>query len=245
MSTQVAEIIVQSFREGNFIPVGQTTTAEELVEAVPRLNSFLRSLLGIELGEQYRDWYVPSVWDPAAPLRFPLTPSGDGAVSAEPWAYPPANVRLITRITADKTLFFPAFPSDGARMAYVDVGSSGTITLSGNGRLIEGKQSLSGLPADGDIIPELSGRKWLYRADLGNWIRLQTLGPDDEVPLPEEFDDLLVTGLVIRLAPRFGVEIHESVVARHGDMLDRLKKRYKQSEKIPSSAELRQVFREI
>jgi hypothetical protein len=54
MSTLVSEIIVQAFREGNFIAVGESTTAEELAEAVPKLNNFLNSLFGIELGEQFR-----------------------------------------------------------------------------------------------------------------------------------------------------------------------------------------------
>lgn len=236
MSTLVSEIIVQAFREGNFIAVGESTTAEELVEAIPRLNNYISALFGIELGEAYRDWYAPSAYDPAAPLRFPLTPTGTGAVSTEPWVYPPANARLLVRFTSPQTLYFPAMPSDGARMALVDVGATADVTLSGNGRRIEGVASLTAPPA------ELSGRKWLYRADLGNWLRLTTLMANDPVPLPPEFDDLLVCGLAMRLAPRFGVEIDATIAGRHEDMLGRLKKRYKQSERMPSTMEMRQAM---
>jgi hypothetical protein len=237
MSTLVSEIIVQAFREGNFIAVGESTTAEELAEAVPKLNNFLNSLFGIELGEQYRDWYAPSENDPVAPLRFPLTPTGTGEMSAEPWAYPPPNVRLVVSFTTASTLYLPAMPNDGARMALVDVGSLGDVTLDGNGRKIEGASLLT-LPA-----ADLNGRKWLYRADLGNWLRLNTLAAGDPVPLPPEFDELLVCGLAIRLAPRFGVTIAQTTAECYTDMLGRLKKRYKQSERMPTAMEMRGMMR--
>jgi hypothetical protein len=240
MGTLVSEIVVQAFREGNYTAVGESTTAEEMAEAVPRLRNLLSSLLGIELGEQYRDWYVPQEHNPAAPLRYPLTPTGTGETSSEPWAYPPANSRLVVKITDAKTVYFPAYPNDGARMALIDTGSTGAITLHGNGRLIEGVASMTA----GGPVTQYSGRKWLYRADLANWIRIdQPLTSASELPLPEEFDDLLVTGLAIRLAPRFQVKVDEVIGARFEDMLGRLKKRYKQSEKMPSAQELRQVFR--
>ncbi len=239
MSTEVREIIVQAFRDGNFVAVGEGTTAEELLEAVPRLNNFISSLFGIELGEALREWYAPQSWNPAAPLRYPLTPDGSGATSADPWIYPPANVRLLVKIADPRTIYFPASPNDGARMAYADAGSTGALTLHGNGRMIEGAASLLMNPAT------MNGRKWLYRADLGNWIELRRLASMDAVPLPEEFDDLLVTGLIIRLASRYQTPADPTVIERHGDMLGRLKKRYKQSERMPSTMDLRSMFPEF
>ncbi len=237
--TQVSEIIVQAFREGNFTAVGETTTSEELTEAVPRLRNLISSLLGVELGEAYRDWYVPTTHIPEAPLRHPLTPTGTGTTSADTWAYPPANSRLVVSISSAKTVYFPAAPLDGARMAYSDVASTANMTLDGNGRLIEGAASLTGASST------FHGRKWLYRADLSNWILLGLLGPTSEVPLPPEFDDLLVCGMAMRLAPRFQTQPDEVIIQRYADMLGRLKKRYKQSERMPTSLELRQMFREI
>jgi len=246
MSTLVSEIVVQAFREGNFTAVGETTTAEELMEAVPRLNNFISALLGTDLGEQYRDWYVPQAWNPARPLRHPLTPAGDNAESAEPWAYPPANVRLMAKLSAPRTLFFPPNPSDGARMAFVDLGSTAsTVTLSGNDRLIENAAG-SPVAAVGAAPASLTGFRWLYRADLGTWVRLRTLQATDSVPLPPEFDDLLIAGLCIRLAPRFGVkEIDPAIIERREDMLGRLKRRYKQSERMPTTMEMRTMFRSV
>ena len=243
MSTQVSEIVVQAFREGNFIAVGETTTAEELVEAVPRLRNYISSLLGIEIGEQLRDWFAPTSFPLGTPLQHPLTPTGTGATSTAPWRYPSSNSRLVVTITSADTIFFPSMPNDGARMTYVDKGSTvGMVTLDGNGRFIEGVPSIT----DAADPNQLHGRKWFYRADLADWIRVdQPLQAVDEVPLPEEFDDLLVTGLAIRLAPRFGVQIDKMIVARNADMLERLKKRYKQSERMPSSSEMRQIFQEL
>jgi hypothetical protein len=251
MSTLVSEIIVQAFREGNFTPVGESTTAEELVEAIPRLNNLLAALFGIELVEQLREWYVPNSYSPEAPLRHPLTPSGDGTTSGVSYQYPPPNVRLVTKITSAKTIYFPPFPGDGARMAYADVGSTNLITLDGNGRLIEGATSIVGSAAADPDPAEFHGRQWLYRADIGDWIHLKVfdaggLEADDEVHTPPEFDDLLVCGLCMRLAARMGVkDLDAGISGRYTDMLGRLKKRYKQSERMPSTMELRDTFRSL
>lgn len=227
MSTLVSTIIQQAFREGNFIAVGEVPTADEVAEAVPRLNGFISSLFGFELGEQYREWAVPSAQDPAVPLRtLPQAQTGSTA-----WAYPPANSRLLVALTTAQTVYFPAMPSDGARMALVDAASVAGMTLHGNGRLIEGAASLVGFPSS------FNGRKWLYRADLGDWIRLGVLVEEDEVPLPPEFDDLLICGMAVRLAPRYGVEISSATTSLYMDMLERLKQRYRQSEAMPISTE--------
>jgi len=237
MDTLVSEIVVQAFREGNFTAVGETTTAEEMIEAVPRLRNFISSLFGLEIGEALRDWYVPHEHNPAQPLRHPLTPTGDGAVATQPWAWPAANARLLVTSTTPRTLYFHQQPNDGARMAFVDMGGGSLVTLSGNGRLIEGAPILTALPS------ALNGRVWLYRADRAEWILLERLDENSRVPLPNEFDDLLVCGLCMRLAPRFSVKPDEVIVARYEDMVGRLRKRYKQSERMPSSAELRSTFR--
>lgn len=227
MSTLVSEILAQSFREANFVAVGASPTVAELAEALPRLNTFIGSLFGNELGELFYDWYVPSLTNPPSPLRVPLVPGGASEPTVS-WKYPPQNVRIVTKLTTVDTLYFPAFPSDGARMFYVNVGATATLTLSGNGRLIEGAATLTDTPSN------LHSRSWFYRADLGNWIRLKTLISSDEVPLPVEFDDLLIKGMAIRMAPRYGVkDIDQVILVGYADMLSRLKKRYKQAVAMP------------
>jgi hypothetical protein len=245
--TLMSEIIVQAFREGNFTALGEDTTAEELTESVARLRNLINAVFGFELGELQRDWYVPHEHDPEAPLRYPLAPTGTGVTSAAPYQYPPSNVRLLVKVDAARTLYFPAYPFDGARISYLDMGSTADVTIDGNGRLIEGATSITtDLDPDGeDPVVSFHGRKWLYRADRGEWILLTDLQAGDSVPTPPEFDALWISGLAVSLAPRFQVQIQEQTAATYQDMLGRLKRRYKQSERLPSSMELRQIFREI
>jgi hypothetical protein len=242
MSTLVSDIVAQAFREGNYTAVGEDPTTEEMAEAVPRLRNLVSSLFGFELGEQLTDWYAPSDLLPSSPLTYPRTPSGSGENTSTPWAYPPANSRLIVSVSAATTLYFPPYPDDGARIAYIAApGTTGIVTLSGNGRKVEGAASVVAAAAG-----TFDGRKWFYRADLADWVRVdQTLVEASQVPLPEEFDDLLVTGLALRLSARFGTKIDDTVAARFTDMLGRAKKRFKQSANAPVGPELQQMMREI
>jgi hypothetical protein len=226
MST-TTDIINQTFREANYVALGETPLAAEVAEALPRLQNLISSLMGTTIGEQLREWYAPVRVAPRAPLRIPLTPSGSAAATSVVWAYPPANSRIVAKVTEDATLYFPAEPDDGARMGFVNVGSTGTITLDGNGRLIDGAATLS---------PPVSGSVWFYRADLGDWKLLAKPAIDADMPLPEEFDDLFVCGLAIRLASRYGVkQIDAGIIERYKEMMSVVKKHYTQSQKMPSS----------
>lgn len=237
MSSTAGEIIVQAFREGNFVPIGHTSTAEELTEAIPRLNNLIFALFGNELGQEYRDWSVPNTWTAPQEQRHPLTPLTE-SVSSTPWAYPPHSSRLLVSVTTPRTLYFPAAPADGARMLFADIGSTANVTLHGNGRLIEGALSVVDTPA------ALDGRSWFYRADLANWIRLERItDAADELPFPEEFDDLFITGLCMRLGIRFGKPTDPRIEARYADMLARVVKRYREDSTPKSAAELRTILR--
>lgn len=243
--TLVADIVAQAFREGNFTAVGEETTAEEQDEGVTRLRNLVNAVFGFEMGELLRDWYVPQDDNPEAPLRRPLTPSGSDGGAELSYRYPPSNSRLLVGLATPQTLYFPARPSDGARMAFVNVGTLPTvdITLDGNGRLIEGASSIVS-DADAPEPVTFHGRKWLYRADRAEWVRLSQITAEGRMPTPPEFDALWITGLAIALAPRFQVEIQATVLAMYGDMLSKLKKRYKQTEGYPLSWETRQHLHE-
>lgn len=227
MDTRVGEIIVQAFHEGRLLPESKDTeAAQELVEAIPRLSSLLFSLVGLELGEKYADWPVPQTDQQMGELRR----SGfmqEAFSSGVAWQYPSANRRLVASNSTPITVYFPSSPRDGARMSYVDVGSAEFITISGNGMLVQGQASITGRGGQ---------RRWFFRADQGNWVCLkQFTSKDDVSPLPPEFDDLLICGLVLRLSPRFGKTPHEAIAGRYADMLQRLKKRYTQSEGVYQS----------
>jgi hypothetical protein len=227
--TKASEIIVQAFNEGGFQPRGKISLAEEMQDALPILNSLILTLLGLELGEQYRDWPVPPNRQSSVPSRYPLGPI-DTQPPEKVWSNPPANVRLVAANAEAVTVYFPANPVDGARMAYADSGATADVTLHGNGRLIQGSPSIVG--AGGH-------RKWLYRADLSNWICIGPLEMHDTLPLPPEFDELFICGLVIRLGGRFKQPADPMYRERYADMLRRLKKRYKQTEEQPTSEDFR------
>jgi hypothetical protein len=232
MST-AGEVIAQAFREGNFTAVGATPTAEEIAEALPRLRNLLATLYGNEAGEAYRDWYVPSALVVAAPLRSPFAPASDPAVSsADSWAYPAQNVRLLVKTTIARTVYLPANPSDGARIMVLNIGSTGSLnlTLDGNGHLIDAATTKT------DTLTNLSGKWWFYRADRGEWLVQAGIASESTpMPLPDEFDDYFVCGLAIRLSTRFQVKVDDATVARFNSMQRRFKQRYRQSEGMPAS----------
>jgi hypothetical protein len=231
MST-VSEIVKEAFREGNFIAVGEDPTPEELAEAIPRLRNLVDSLFGVEIGEKYRDWYVPSDLSTSVPLRSPLTPTGiSNGASAPSWQYPPANVRLLVKTAEARSVYLPANPSDGARVQFINIASTVgvNVTIDGNGHLVENAVSVT------DTVANLNGRRWFYRADTANWVKLESIADENStLPLPEEFNDYFVCGLAIRLSTRFQVKVDDATVARFADMAKRIKNRYKQTEAMPA-----------
>lgn len=212
--TTASEIITQAFREGNIVAVGQSPTTAEVNEALPRLNNVVSSLIGYEIGEYLHDWPIP---DPSPEERpyYRIRHIHERDI-------PPVNSRILLDIASPKTVYFPAYPSDGSRMSAVDVGMSAALTIDGNSRLIEGAQTLSVAAAD---LP----KNWFYRADLSDWKPIKKLVEADEMPLPEEFDDLFVTALLVRLAPRFGVSVPQGTGSAFRRMLSQAKARYKQN----------------
>jgi hypothetical protein len=76
-------------------------------------------------------------------------------------------------------------------------GTAGAIlTLDGNGRYIDraGQQSFQ------TPVPSL---QWVYRADLGMWVRANQLTLTDNMPFPSQFDDFFICVLAKRTAPRY------------------------------------------
>jgi hypothetical protein len=221
--TTAGTIVDRCFRENNLLAIGKTPSAAQAAEALTYLNSLIKSMLGTDEGELLLDWPVPYAGTKNS--RWPLYPQNPANPS---YVYdgPPANVRLLISTAEPFTVYFPNTPPDGARMALVNVATDFTtypVTLSGNGRLIEGAQSL--LLDTNPTGPLL----WLYRADLANWIELAfPLAATDEVPFPDSFDDFWCALLAVRIAPIYGKEpnVITAGIAQNG--MKQFKARYAQ-----------------
>lgn len=227
--TIASKLIQSAYREGNLIPIGKTPTTDEIAEALDRLNNNIDCYFGTELGEKLEDWNVPSK-QRTAPIsaHYPFTPFKDDKPN-DVTLYPPPNVRLIVHVTGPTRVYFQQQPEDGARMGFVDIGSTAFLTVDGNGRLIEGD-------FDTDVDPP-DPREWFYRADLGNWVRRAPLALADESPFPGEFDDLLICDLAIRLSPRYGLDPRAATLKTSNDKLEQLKARYRQHPLVPGRSE--------
>lgn len=236
--TLASAIIQKAYREGNIIPAGKNPTTDEQTEALDLLNSYINGVFGFEVGEGLADWQVPS-FQRTAPVaanypQFPYPQTIDETLYPSPlandatqqvWEVPPKNSRLIFGGSNNLTVYFPEAPDDGSRMALIAGGSlvdGTTITLDGNGRLIEGEVTQ-------EATAPITAAQWLYRADLGDWRAITDVALADDIPFPKDLDDLFITAIAIRLAPRYGKEIAIGTSATFKTMMAHLKARYRQA----------------
>jgi hypothetical protein len=241
----IASVLIQAaYREGNLIPVGKSPTTAEQTEALERLNAYVRAVYGQEMGEELTDWLVP-VPQRTAPVaaNYPQGPAPTDAAfgfgnplaadpSAAVYPYPPKNSRLIFG-GVTQTVYFPEAPDDGSRMSVVQgsgAGDSGTagaiLTLNGNGRTI--MKAATATFAFAALPSPTAPVEYLYRADLGDWRAVADMQLSDECPFPRELDDLWITALAIRLAPRYAKSVMPETKALFTSTLTKLKTRYRQ-----------------
>lgn len=206
--TLASEIIRRAYRETNIIAIGATPNTNQLNEGLELLNGIFLSSIGNEVGEKLRNWPIGNIdvaWPNAWNLVF--------------WQYPPINSRLIYNVDSPQTIYLPYQPCDGSRISVVPTNgqfATNPLTLSGNGYLIEGASSYV-------IDDDTKAGAWLFRADLGEWVRYTQLTASDDIPFPVEFDDYWITLLNLRLTPRNDREFDAST----GAALERFKRQIK------------------
>lgn len=244
--TLASSIITDAYREGNLIPVGKSPSTDEQTETLRRLTRFIAGVFGEEMGENMADWPVP-LPQRTAPvaanfpqLPYPLGLDGNllggpaySTIASSFAYYPPKNSRLVFG-GVTSTVYLPEQPDDGSRMAVVqgsgagDGGAVGQIlTLNGNGRTIEAANTKTFTFAS----PAATPVQWMYRADLGDWVRVltTTLALTDDIGFPSDLDDLWVCMLAIRLAPSYGKTTAVETSATAARMMKKLKARYRQA----------------
>lgn len=233
--TTVSTLISAAFREGNIIPVGKSPTTAEAAEGLTLYNALLLSTIGFMAGNVLKDWQTPSSQRTGAITRdFPLAPGAVAQPAQDYEAYLPPNRRLVWD-GSEQTVYLPEAPGDGAlfglaRGSGASVGTTGTLTIDGNGRRIDGSDTAT-YATVGDITTSLL---WLYRADLGNWLPVEAQASDDDCLFPQEFDDLWVCGVSSRLSPRYGKDVNAATLGRMMQIESRFKARYAQTAPAPA-----------
>lgn len=231
------QIIDRAYREAAIKRLGDRPNVEEYNEGLDRLNGFLASLFGAEIGRILTDVQIPALQRTAnAPSSdfhqpFPLSasnfdqPIGVVESSSAPTFLPPPNSRILWRGTTPTTVYFPQYPEDGARMALVDTGSTASLTIDANGRSLNGALTVT-------LDPGFAGITYFYRADLATWIPLVTLDLSNESPLPAEFDRLLVCGTAISLTALDEINPTSGTMFMYNRLLSRCKERYMQRQSV-------------
>jgi hypothetical protein len=201
-----SEIIVSAYRESNLVGVDRALTTAQETEGLSLLNNLIPATIGNEIGEEFCDLNVGGEYD-----------------DVYIWEWLPENIRLVLNNASERTFKLHPRPYDGQRLAVTDPGSAlstANVTLDGNGRQIEDAATLV-LNTDG------LDAQWLYRADLGNWVRITDLVAADTMPTPREFDDYWSILLAMRLNPRHGREMVQSSASWLDSMANRLEARYR------------------
>lgn len=224
--TVVSEIITDAYRQSNLLAIGVTPTTLQQTEALRYLNRIVKSVYGQEAG------------DPLTPL--PIGRNNIERPAGFPWYdveavqdwFIPSDVQIVLNLETAKTLYLDPMPEDGQRFAVLDAsGNLATynLTLDGNGRKIEG--------ADTAVLNTNGlSRYWFYRADTGSWQRVNSLVAGDTFPFPEEFDDLFITMLAMRLNPSYATSLDPQSQAVWKRSLTQFRARYNQV--IPQASEL-------
>jgi len=211
------QIVTRAFRENNLLGVAKAPTALQQAEALQLLSSMIDSMIGTEIARYLMVWPSPAITTAPVPARQPLLPMNLNMRASE-FPYPPTNVRIMTKLVSDQTIYFQQFPGDGAQMALVNIGPGFDVyplTLDGNGFLIEGQPQLV-LDAENSYLAPI---RWMFRADLGSWERwVLPLEDGTNMPFPSEFDDFFVAALAVRLSPNYKSELSDVTlgIARNG-----------------------------
>jgi hypothetical protein len=220
MALKTSDFIQRAYRTQNLIPVGKAPTAAEIQEALGLYQSMIASLFGgNDIGQLLAPWEIPPDPTSTNPGRYPLYPQQPNQDNQQQvWRNPPPNVRLIANQGIGDPVFFPPTPPNGSKMAFVNVGLDLTqypLTLSGNGRLIEGQPDIT-------IDNTYSGPiLWFYRDDLANWVRVTDLELTSDSPLPPQFDNFIRCLLFANLAGPNNKEVADETtnIIQHGHRL--------------------------
>jgi hypothetical protein len=201
--TTVSQLIIDAYRQSNLLAIGAAPTPNQEAEALRYLNRLVLSVLGNEVSNELSPIAIGrnGINRPQGYPWYDQVPPGQWFV--------PKNTQLMFNLTSPVEVWLNPIPDDGSRFAVSDISgnfSTNTVTIHGNGRNIEGSQTLV-LNTDG------IDTQWFYRQDTANWVKYTPLIAADTFPYPESFDFYFISLLALHLNPSYDVEASPTVGA--------------------------------
>jgi len=129
---------------------------------------------------------------------------------------------LYIKATAPLTIKLPKMANDGFLVSFIDINGSfaaSNVTVDPQGVKIAGGLSLV-------LNINNTNDRYMYRADLGEWVKFSTLTINDNLPYPVDFDEALSSMLSIRTSAENADDIPQTAVLLAQNGLRRLQQRY-------------------
>lgn len=189
--TQCADILESAFYEAGLTTELQSATPTQTTKAMDTMTSIIKFLYGASAGEYLNAWPLGNVG--RAPQYQYLPP-------LQVIQRVPLNAQLVATNENAITVDLPMGPSDGARFSIIDPFNNlvaAPVTVNGNGRTINGAPTITFNVNGYSAI-------FFYRDDLANWVRVTPLLITDEMPFPEEYDQMFIIMMAMRLNPVYG-----------------------------------------
>mgnify|MGYP006908235510 CR=1 FL=1 len=208
------DIVTRALVKCRVLGAGRTPKAQDAADGLSALQELVDHLSGYGAAHPWLDEYE------------------DGAVTVTR-DQPGYRLHAKTSVAAF-TITLPECPRDGARFGVIDADATfntKNLTIDSDGVLFDATLTNAGEPTGGSrsttvLSTQNLRRSWMYRADLGAWIRISDLTLAGAFPYPAEFDRSWRYMLAVELASDYGVELErpDYITAQHG--FSRLAARY-------------------
>jgi hypothetical protein len=222
------KIITDAYRESGIIQKGSVPDADQMQEGLDKLLSIIENTLGHEVGSLFQDI---NYGDDGVSGPYSVDSSREVFIDN---SYIRPSYRLVVNSASAKTVYLDPNPYEGSRFAVIDAGQNFTtapLTIVADTRRIEGTRQVV-LNTDG------TSASWLYRADLGEWVRCSPLTLDSELPFAGEFADLFSIKLAMRLHPRYLVQTTQESTMFYRELVRKFRSRYSTTQEMNSETAL-------
>jgi|14_taG_2_1085336.scaffolds.fasta_scaffold52819_2 hypothetical protein len=228
--TTLRNIVRNAYRESGIIQKGLQPDADQYAEGLQKLKNIIENVFEEEVGTRFQDLRYGS---DGVDSRYSSYTSD--IQSYLDTTYLPSAARLIVNKDSPSTVYLEPSPCDGSLISVRDAkGSFATapFTLDAGPNLIEGAKTVS---LDIDTL----SATWMYRADLAEWTRLESLEEDSDMPFPSQFDDYFIIKTATALHPRYLVTAEQQTMMHYRDAQRRFRSRYSFDRQMPSERALR------